>query len=53
MADAMEQVKQTMNLVNTKRKVNSITQSLSGWFVKPDYNEYTDLEAHAVSHVTN
>lgn len=31
-----------MKLCEKQRKVNSIGESLSGWFKKPDYNKYTD-----------
>lgn len=39
---ALETAHKALDLVETKRKVNSFRKSITNWFVSCDYNEYTE-----------
>lgn len=43
----MKILKETLDVIETKRKKNSFVHSVTHIFSKTDYNQYTDEEAHA------
>lgn len=47
--EALTRAKATLDMCDKKRKPSKI----SSWFFKPDYNEYTDEEAHIEAVNTN
>ncbi|KAI1296618.1 Tetratricopeptide repeat protein 39B [Halotydeus destructor] len=45
--EALEAVNNTLKIVDPLRKPGSISGAISKWFTKTNYNDYTDVEAHA------